>query len=617
IASSGVMFTADPETGFRNAVVLQAAWGLGESIVQGKVIPDEFVLFKPFLGMKTSPILSKTLGRKTCKAAYGKGGVATIPLGQTLQKQFCLADEEAKTLAVWGVALENHFSKAYGKECSLDIEWAKDGKTSQLFIVQVRPETVHSYSDKRMHEEYILKAKSRVLATGVAVGTRIGTGKVRIAKRLEDGKNIKKGEILVTHNTDPDWEPVLRRVSAVVTESGGRTSHAAIIAREFGIPTVVGAEFAAKDLHNGQSITIDCSSGEKGILYEGILPFTVQKHPMLDVPQTRTKIMLNIGSPSEGFRYAYLPVGGVGLGRLEFIISSSIGIHPNVLLDYAKLKRQGVKSGYLKNTLKMIDERTGGYKNKEEFYVDTLAKGIAKIAAAFWPKDVIIRFSDFKTNEYRSLIGGELYEPKEENPMLGWRGASRYYHPNFKAAFGMECRALEKARKDYGFSNIIPMIPFCRTIDEAKRVVAGMEEYGLDRKDNTALKIYVMCEIPSNVLLADQFLDIFDGMSIGSNDLTQLTLGLDRDSGGSVKIGNENNEAVKKMIEIAIKACKARGKYIGVCGQGPSDYPEFAEFLVEKGIDSISLNADAVFSMIGRIAALEEKRNISQRVASH
>ena len=488
----------------------------------------------------------------------------------------------------------------------MDIEWAKDGKTGELFIVQARPETVVSGEDKNILKEYKLKNKSKILVSGIAVGSKIGAGKVRVLHNAKSINSFKKGEVLVTEITDPDWEPIMKIASTIVSDKGGRTSHAAIVSRELGIPCIVGSNNATKTLKNGQEVTVDASGGQVGNVYEGIIPFEVIEHHLDKIPKVATKIMVNIGSPDDAFKNHNIPAEGVGLGRLEFIIASHIRLHPNALIDYGKLKANKKKTGAVTKLLKEIDAMTFLYKDKPQFYVDELALGIAKIGAAFYPHKVIIRFSDFKTNEYRTLVGGEMYEPHEENPMLGWRGASRYYDPKFKEAFSLECKAMKIVREDMGLSNVVPMIPFCRTPEEGKKVIEVMKEFGLDRAKDESLKIYVMCEIPSNILLADEFLEIFDGMSIGSNDLTQLTLGLDRDSGIVTHIANENNPAVKKLVAEIIHKCKEKGKYIGICGQAPSDYPDFAQFLVDEGIESMSLNPDTVIKII---MALGENKN--------
>ncbi|MEI6479467.1 MAG: phosphoenolpyruvate synthase [bacterium] len=597
LSASGVAFTIDTETGFDKVVVINGIYGLGEFIVQGKVIPDEFIVFKPTLEGGFNPIIAKELGKKNVKLVYSLFGTKQKYVSLSDEQKFCLTDAEVIKLATWCVQIEKHFSGKAGHYRPMDIEWAKDGKTGELFIVQARPETIHAGEDKNVYKEYRLNKRSNVLVNGIAVGARIGAGKVRVLRDAKHIENFEKGEVLVTEITDPDWEPIMKIASAIVTDKGGRTSHAAIVSRELGIPCIVGSKVATKKLRNGDEVTVDCSSGEVGNVYDGILPFEILEHRLDKLPKIKTKIMVNIGSPDEAFKHHYLPAKGVGLGRLEFIIASHIRVHPNALIDYKKLKH-GPKTQAIRKTLREIEEITEGYENKERYYVDRLARGIAKIASVLYPNEVIIRFSDFKTNEYSKLIGGELYEPHEENPMLGWRGASRYYDPKFKKAFGLECLAMKHVREEMGFTNVVPMIPFCRTPEEGKQVLDAMAEHGLDRKIDKKLKVYVMCEIPSNILLADEFLEIFDGMSIGSNDLTQLTLGLDRDSGIVTHIANENNPAVKKLISEIIVKCRAKKKYIGICGQAPSDYPDFARFLVEEGIESMSLNPDSIIKMI-------------------
>ena len=598
VASSGVAFTIDTETGFDKVIIVNSIYGLGEFIVQGKVIPDEFIIFKPSLenGAKNS-IISRNLGKKNIKLIYAKDGTRQEKVSSGDQQKFSISKEETVQLAKWCLQIEKYFSKKHGHYQPMDIEWAKDGKTGELFIVQARPETVVSGEDKNIFKEYKLKKAGKVLVSGIAVGSKIGAGKVRVLRSAKNISLFKKGEVLVTEITDPDWEPIMKIASAIVTDKGGRTSHAAIVSRELGIPCIVGSNNATKALKNGQEVTVDASGGQVGNVYEGIIAFDTKEYRLDKIPEIGTKIMVNIGSPDEAFKSHNLPAKGVGLGRLEFIIASHVRFHPNALLDYKKLK-EGKKTSYIKKLLKQIDELTPLYKDKAQFYVDELAMGIAKIGATFYPHPVIIRFSDFKTNEYRTLLGGELYEPQEENPMLGWRGASRYYDPRFKTAFGLECQAMKIVREDMGLSNVVPMIPFCRTPEEGKQVIEAMKENGLDRALDSTLKVYVMCEIPSNILLADEFLEIFDGMSIGSNDLTQLTLGLDRDSGIVTHIANENNPSVKKLVAEIIHKCKEKGKYIGICGQAPSDYPEFAQFLVDEGIESMSLNPDTVIKII-------------------
>lgn len=620
LSSSGVAFTIDTESGFDDVVLINSIYGLGEFIVQGKVIPDEFIVFKPSLEKGYNAIIAQDLGKKNVKLVYGDRGTKEVDVSIEDQERFCLERSEVLTLGKWCVMIEKYFSEKHKRYQPMDIEWAKDGETGELFIVQARPETVQSGRDKNIYREYILKEKGNALVSGISVGSGIGVGPVRVIRGVSGLGTFKKGEVLVTEITDPDWEPIMKIASAIVTDKGGRTSHAAIVSRELGIPCIVGTGNATRALKNGQDITVDCASGEVGKVYEGKLPFEIIEHKLDEIPKIKTKIMVNLASPEEAFKLHFLPTKGVGLGRLEFIIASYIRIHPKALIDYPKLKAEHdelargwgklVKSErqcVLEDILKTIEEQTKGYKKKEQFYIDELAEGVAKIAAAFWPHDVIIRFSDFKTNEYSKLVGGSLYEPQEENPMLGWRGASRYYDEKFKNAFGLECMALKKARDEMGLKNIIPMIPFCRTPEEGNKVIEIMEEHGLDRSKDTTLKIYVMCEIPSNILLADEFLAIFDGMSIGSNDLTQLTLGLDRDSGVLAHIGNEKNESVKKLITDIIKKCKKQKKYIGICGQGPSDYPDFAEFLVNAKIESMSLNPDTIIKTLISIGGKEKK----------
>jgi len=598
LSSSGVAFTIDTETGFDKVVVVTSIYGLGEFIVQGKVIPDEYIIFKPSLDNGNKyPIVSKSIGKKNIKLVYARNGTKEEKVSLEEQQKFALTDEEVIKLGKWCYEIEKYFSKRHGHFQPMDIEWAKDGKTGELYIVQARPETVASATDRNILKEYKLEKTSNIRLKGIAVGSKIGAGKVRVLSSAKDINAFKKGEVLVTEITDPDWEPIMKIASAIVTDKGGRTSHAAIVSRELGIPCIVGSNNATTVLKTGEEITVDCSSGNVGNVYEGILPFKINEHHLDKIPQIQTKIMVNIGSPDEAFKNYNLPAQGVGLGRLEFIIASHIGVHPNVLINYDNLQKEK-KTPEIQKILNKINELTPLYKDKKQYYVDNLALGIAKIGAAFYPNKVIIRFSDFKTNEYRTLLGGEMYEPHEENPMIGWRGASRYYDPKFKQAFGLECVAMKRVREDMGLTNVLPMIPFCRTPEEGKQVIEVMKENGLDRAQDEALKIYVMCEIPSNILLADEFLEIFDGMSIGSNDLTQLTLGLDRDSGIVTHIANEKNPAVKKLVAEIIHKCKEKGKYIGICGQAPSDFPDFAQFLVDEGIESMSLNPDTVIKII-------------------
>ena len=584
VGSSGVMFTIDPDNGCPNVIVINSVFGLGELIVQGKVVPDEFIVFKD---KENFPIISKKLGEKIKKIVYAEeGGVKEVETTQEERKIFSLTDEEISLLAKYGYLIEKHYGKA------MDIEWAKDGVENKLYIVQARPETVHSV--KQVWYEYKLKTKSEPILKGIAIGSQITSGKVRVIKDVEKINEFQAGEILVTEMTDPDWEPIMKIAKGIITERGSRTCHAAIVSRELGIPAVVGVSGALEKLKTGDEITIDNSQGLEGKIYKGILEYEVIEHKLEKIPDTKTKVYVNIGEPDEALEKWYLPVKGVGLAREEFIIASEIKIHPNALIDYPNLPEE------IKHK---IDELTKGYEDKKQYYIDKLAEGIAKIALAFYPHEVIVRFSDFKTNEYRNLIGGDLYEPKEENPMIGWRGASRYYHPNFRKAFELEVLAIKKVREAMKLKNIVVMVPFCRTPEEGREVVEIIKSIIQDPE----LKIYVMCEIPSNVILADEFLEIFDGMSIGSNDLTQLVLGIDRDNEILAGVGDERNKAVLKMLEEVIKKCRERNKYVGICGQAPSDFPEIVEFLVKNGITSISVNPDAVIRTIELVQKTEEK----------
>ncbi len=597
VGASGIIFTLDTESGFPDVVLINGAWGLGEMIVQGEVTPDEYLVFK-----KTNAIINKKLGDKNRKMIYSIGhGIKKTKIVNTNKKgkeQFVLNEEEILKLAKWSVLIEEHYTKKRKKWTPMDMEWAKDGKTGELYIVQARPETVHSRRDFSKIKEYELQQKGKVIVKGASVGNKIATGKARI---ILDAKNInqfKSGEVLITDMTDPDWEPIMKIASAIVTDKGGRTSHAAIVSRELGIPCVVGSGNATSKIKTGQMITIDTTSNE-GVIYDGVLKFKVVEHNIKKMKRSKTKIMMNIAIPETAFEKSFLPNDGVGLAREEFIIAGNIGVHPMALINYRNLKSQ-ISNLKIKKIIREIDKKTVGYKNKTQFYIDKLAYGIAQIAAAFYPKMVIVRFSDFKTNEYRSLIGGELYEPIEENPMIGWRGASRYYHPNFAPAFILELKAIKKVREEMGLDNVAVMVPFCRTVEEGKKVVELIKKNKLIQTTNskpqaTKLKIFVMCEIPSNVILVDEFLEIFDGMSIGSNDLTQLAVGIDRDGNEMIRgITNEKDKAVKDLISEVIKKCRAKKKYIGICGQAPSDFPDFAEFLVEEGIESMSLNPDTV-----------------------
>jgi len=588
LACAGVIFTLDTESGFPNVVYITGSYGLGESVVQGTVNPDEFYVFKPTLKDGYKSIIDKTIGNKATQVVYAKDKehpVKTIDTPLEDRKKFCLNDREIIQLAKWAVTIEDHYSKKNGKWTPMDLEWAKDGQTGQLFIVQARPETVQSQKNKNIIENYVLLQKSSIITTGKSVGNKIAQGTAKIIKNVKDISQFKPGEILVTEMTDPDWVPIMRIASAIVTDRGGRTSHAAIVSRELGLPCIVGTNNATQAIKNGQPITVDCSEGEHGIVYDGLLKFKVNTINVQKVPNTKTKIMINVGYPDEAFALGLLPSEGVGLAREEFIVTESIRIHPMALVEFEKVEDPQIRE--------QINTITSGYPDKPAFFVDKLAMGVATIAASFYPRDVILRFSDFKTNEYVNLIGGKYFEPKEENPMIGWRGASRYYNEGYKEGFALECKAIKRVREEFGLKNLKVMIPVCRTPEEGKKVLQVMKKNGLVQgKDG--LEVYVMCEIPSNVILADQFCDIFDGFSIGSNDLTQMTLGVDRDSALVADIYDERNEAVKRMIEHVIRVAKSRKRKIGICGDAPSTYPEFAKFLVDCGIDSISLSPDAV-----------------------
>jgi len=603
LASSGVMFTVDTETGFRDVVFINASYGLGEFVVQGVVNPDEYYVFKPTLA-KYAPIFNRSLGEKREKLVYndpGKPGsrnpTKKMPVPEKDRKRYVLSDNEILELARYAKIIEDHYSSKAKRWMPMDIEWAKDGKTGELFIVQARPETVQSQKSKSELVLYRLKRKGKILVKGDSVGDKIGAGIARIIMNPKKTGSFETGDIIVTDMTDPDWEPLMKRAAALITERGGRTSHAAIVSRELGLPCIIGTNNATRIIRSGKPVTVDCSEGDEGCVYEGALGYDVKRVNIKNIPKTRTKIMMNVGLPESAMEQSSIPNSGVGLAREEFIITSSIRIHPLALIDYPRVD----------STVKhKIDSMTYGYSDKKQYFIDKLAEGIATIAAAFYPNDVIMRFSDFKTNEYAGLIGGAAYEPEEHNPMIGWRGASRYYSDKFKDAFALECKAVEKVRNGMGLKNLKVMVPFCRTVEEGRKVLDEMARNGLKRgKDG--LEVYVMCEIPSNVILADQFARIFDGFSIGSNDLTQLTLGLDRDSELVSSIFDERNEAVKRMIAQVIKTAKKHKKKIGICGQAPSTFPEFARFLVRCGIDSISLNPDTLISTTLKIAQEERK----------
>jgi pyruvate, water dikinase len=611
LAASGVMFTLDTESGFRDVVLINAAYGLGENVVQGVVNPDEYRVFKLTLSQGYRPILGKKLGTKELKLVYDVGGgkmVKNIPVPPEDASRFAITDDEILQLATWACLIEEHYTAKRGCPTPMDIEWAKDGVTGDMFIVQARPETVQSQRDPLKVKTYKLRAPGRVLVSGASVGSTIAQGPVRVIKDAQFLNQVKEGDVLVTDKTDPDWEPVMKRAAAVVTNRGGRTCHAAIVSRELGLPAIVGTGNATEVLHGGSDVTVSCAEGDVGHVYQGRLPYDVETTDLRDLHRPKTKVMMNVGNPEEAFALSFTPNDGVGLAREEFIISSYIKVHPLALIDYDELTDPPTRAA--------IDALTIGYKDKPQFFVDKLAEGAATIAAAFYPKDVILRLSDFKTNEYANLIGGKAYEPTEENPMIGFRGASRYYNPRYADGFALECRAVRKAREAMGLTNLKVMIPFCRTVEEGRLVQAEMAKHGLRRGEN-GLEIYMMCEIPSNVILADEFAEIFDGFSIGSNDLTQLILGVDRDSEIVAHVFDERNAAVKKMIAEVIRVATAKGRRIGICGQAPSDYPEFAQFLVEQGIDSISLNPDTVLKTTAAILRTEHAIAIAATAAAN
>ena len=599
LGTSGVMFTLDTETGFRDVVLINASYGLGEPIVQGSVTPDEYYVFKPTLKQGFAPVLQKTIGTKEFKLVYDEGGsrgVKTVPVSPADRLRAALTDEKILTLAHWACAIEAHYSQLRRTPTPMDIEWAEDGRTGELFIVQARPETVHARQEVRTLDHYRLAARGKVLLTGRSIGSKIASGPVRVIPSASDLRHFQQGEVLVTDKTDPDWEPIMKKAAAIVTNRGGRTCHAAIVSRELGVPAIVGTENATATLANGQVITVSCAEGDTGFVYEGALPFSIQHTDLAATGRPDTRIMMNVGNPDEAFALSFIPNDGVGLARIEFIISNAIGIHPMALVRYNELAAA---------TRNEIDRLTAGYSDKPTFFVDKLSQGVAMLAAGFYPKDVIVRLSDFKTNEYARLAGGAQFEPAEENPMIGFRGASRYYDERFRDGFALECRALKRVRDDMGLTNVKIMVPFCRTVEEAHHVVHELAHNGLERHDN-GLELYMMVEIPSNVVLLPEFAEVFDGFSIGSNDLTQLTLGVDRDSAIVAHIFDERNDAVKTLIASVIEASKAAGRKVGICGQAPSDYPEFARFLVEQGIDSISLNPDAVMKTTVTILEAEK-----------
>jgi pyruvate, water dikinase len=596
LAGAGVTFTVDPETGFEDAIVINAAWGLGETVVKGAINPDEYMVFKPLLerpGMR--PIIAAHVGEKQSRMLYAEGGTATVTTKKTSQAERrarVLDDDEVLQLARWALAIERHF------DSPMVLEWAKDGETGQFYFVQARPETLPSRRSDDMLSSYALEQRGEVLVEGQAVGEAITHGEVQVIENVDDIERFIDGRILVTGMTDPDWMPILQRAAGIITDHGGRTCHAAIISRELGIPSIVGTNDATRKLHDGQEITLSCAEGDRGFVYAGSLPFRTSSAPVAEVPRTRTEVMLNIASPTAALRWWRLPCAGIGLARMEFMISDLIRIHPMALVNFDSLEDQDAK--------RHIADLTFGWEDKSEYFVQHLARGIGKIAASVYPQKTIVRTSDFKTNEYAALVGGNEFEPFEENPMLGFRGASRYDANLYRAGFALECRAIKRVREVLGFDNVIVMIPFCRTLDEADRVLAVMAEQGLERgKDG--LEVYVMAEVPSNVLLVDGFAQRFDGFSIGSNDLTQLVLGIDRDTTLLAEMFDERDEAVKRAVRMLIEGARTAGRHIGICGQAPSDYPEFAEFLVAEGIDSISLNPDSILAVLPKIAAAEER----------
>ena len=611
LASSGVMFSIDTETGFRDAVLLTAAYGLGENVVQGAVNPDEYLIFKPTLEQGYAPIVGKRLGSKAIRMVYAEAGhgsasdpshpgasaTCNVEVPEAERQCFALSDDEALQLARWACTIERHYSERRGQPTPMDIEWAKDGENGELFILQARPETVESRRSASVLRSWHLEPHSaEVLCRGRAIGASVSSGRARIIADPSQIQRFAPGDLLITERTDPDWEPILKMASGVITNQGGRTCHAAIIAREMGITAIVGTGDATDRIADGERITASCCEGDEGRVYRGELPFQVEERQLGDIPATRTQILMNVGNPEEAFKLAQLPCDGVGLARLEFIIANHIKVHPMALLQPERVSDPEVRHS--------IAALTSGYEHPADYYVDGLAQGMGRIAAAFFPRPVILRFSDFKSNEYANLLGGSGFEPSEENPMIGWRGASRYHAPAFREAFGLECQALKRVREAMGLTNVIPMVPFCRTPEEGDKVLAEMARHGLVRGEN-GLQVYVMCELPSNVIGAEAFAERFDGFSIGSNDLTQLTLGLDRDSALVADLFDERHATVKEMIRLAIRKAKRCGRKIGICGQAPSDYPEFAAFLVEEGIDSISLNPDAVIDTRLRVAALE------------
>jgi pyruvate,water dikinase len=601
LASSGVMFSIDTESGFKDAVFITAAYGLGENIVQGNVSPDEFYVHKPTFEQGYRAVLRKYLGDKSVKMIYANNSETIQEVETTSEdkKKFCISDEEILKLAEYAIKTEEHYSTKAGEFRPMDMEWAKDGVDSQLYLIQARPETVISQQDQNILKQYHLKEAGEVIIKGRATGTKIAVGRARLVANEDQLSAFQVGDVLIADNTSPDWGPVFKKASAIVTNRGGRTCHAAIVAREHGIPAIVGTEHATQRIHDGQLLTISCAEGEVGKVYEGKLGFEIKTIDLSSIKKPRTKLMINLGNPSLAFKLSSLPCDGVGLARMEFIINNLIGVHPMALVHLDKVEDSIERE--------KIENLVSNYESPQKYFIHKLSEGAATIAAAFYPKPVIVRMSDFKTNEYANLIGGKYFEPSEENPMLGFRGASRYAHPDYEEGFALECKAMYRVRNEMGFDNVVLMIPFCRRVQEGKAVLEVMSTHGLRRGEN-ALKIYVMCEIPNNVIQIDEFLDVFDGISIGSNDLTQLTLGVDRDSETVSFDFDERDPGVLKMIKLAVEGAKRNMKYSGICGQAPSDYPEITEFLVNLGIDSISLNPDSLLETILRVNKLESKK---------
>lgn len=605
LGASGVAFSLDTESGFKDVVVINGSFGLGEMIVQGAVSPDEYIVFKPALKKGYSSIIEKKLGNKDKMMVYGDNPderVVVIPVEKPLQQRYCLKDERIIQLAQWVSRIEDYYTELKGHWCPMDVEWAIDGLSKELFIVQARPETIHSQKDFSKIIEYNIDTSGKKpIVKGIAVGDRVGAGKVSILfsldKRVTEGHEFQAGDVLVTDMTDPDWEPIMKKASAIITNKGGRTCHAAIVARELGVPAIVGCGDATEILNEGQVVTASCAEGDEGLVYDGDVPFTKSETNLSDLPKVKTPIMLNVASPNLAFRFSHLPNAGVGLAREEFIINNFIQVHPMALLKHKELDDPELS--------KTIKQMIRGFENEQDFFIQKLSYGIAKIASAFYPNKVIVRFSDFKSNEYFNLLGGKYFEPHEENPMIGWRGASRYYSDKYKEAFALELKAIRKVREEMGLQNVVVMIPFCRTVEELLKVQAVMKEYGLER-GKEGLELFLMAELPSNILMAEEFSKHIDGFSIGSNDLTQLTLGLDRDSSLVAHLYDERNPAVKEMLRMLINTAKRMKVKVGICGQGPSDFPDFAQFLVELGIDSISVTPDSIVKTVKAIAAVEK-----------